>query len=107
MRRGLQPVHRGDGIAVDLRSPTPRRRHLAADSRWASSTARRSGPCGRVDRTGQHLTARADRVDVDASLIRPDGCGARVLPAEEDPGATTPRCVHWAPGSADRPERPH
>jgi hypothetical protein len=42
MRCDLQPVHRGDDIAVDLRFLTSRRLHLAADSCWTSSTARRS-----------------------------------------------------------------
>ncbi|WP_033314329.1 hypothetical protein RFN58_00440 [Streptomyces iakyrus] len=49
------------------------------------------------------LTARTDRVDLDALLIRPDGCVARA----RSPGrtATPPRwCVHWAHRSANRPE---
>ncbi|WP_437022898.1 hypothetical protein [Streptomyces sp. enrichment culture] len=44
---------------------------------------------GRVDRTGRHVTARTDRVDVDALLIRPDGCVARALPTGQDLDATT------------------
>ncbi|WP_373466084.1 hypothetical protein [Streptomyces sp. V3I8] len=42
--------------------------------------------------TGQAdtVTARTDRVDVDALLIRPDGCAARALPTGQDLDATTP-----------------
>ncbi|MGW7203114.1 aromatic-ring hydroxylase C-terminal domain-containing protein [Streptomyces sp. NPDC054837] len=48
------------------------------------------------------VTARTDRVDVDALLIRPDGCVAWALPAGTSP---PPRwCVRWAHGSANRPE---
>ncbi|WUS86595.1 hypothetical protein OIE08_00255 [Streptomyces canus] len=49
------------------------------------------------------VTARTDRVDVDALFIRPDGCVARALPT----GRTSmPRrwCVCWAHGSAKRSE---
>ncbi|MFF6952477.1 hypothetical protein ACFZAD_27955 [Streptomyces iakyrus] len=49
------------------------------------------------------VTARTGRVDVDALLMRPDGCIARPCP----PGRTStpPRwCVRWAHGSANRPE---
>ena len=35
------------------------------------------------------VTARTDRVDVDALLIRPDGCVARALPTGQDLDATT------------------
>ena len=35
------------------------------------------------------VTARTDRVDVDALLIRPDGCVAWALPTGQDPDATT------------------
>ncbi|WP_375792310.1 aromatic-ring hydroxylase C-terminal domain-containing protein [Streptomyces rhizosphaericus] len=50
------------------------------------------------------VTARTDRVDVDALLIRPDGCVAWALPTGQD--LDPPRwCVRWAPGSANRPER--
>ncbi|MER5836286.1 hypothetical protein ABT116_37090 [Streptomyces sp. NPDC002130] len=35
------------------------------------------------------LTARTDRVDLDALLIRPDGCVARALPTGQDRDATT------------------
>ena len=49
------------------------------------------------------VTARTDRVDVDALLIRPDGCVARALPTGRS--STPPRwCVHWAHGSANRSE---
>ncbi|MER6691609.1 hypothetical protein [Streptomyces minutiscleroticus] len=49
------------------------------------------------------VTARTDRVDVDALLIRPDGCVARpCLPGRT---STPPRwCVRWAHGPANRPE---
>ena len=47
---------------------------------------------GRVDT----VTGHTDRVDVDASLIRPDGCVAWALPAGRDLDATT--VVH-APGT--------
>jgi hypothetical protein len=40
---------------------------------------------GRVD----SVTARMDRVDVDALLIRPDGCVAWALPTGQDLDATT------------------
>jgi hypothetical protein len=43
-------------------------------------------------------------VDVDALLIRPDGCVAWALPTGKELDATT-QCVRWAPGSANRPER--
>ncbi|WP_371101577.1 hypothetical protein [Streptomyces sp. PU_AKi4] len=36
------------------------------------------------------VTARTDRVDVDALVIRPDGCVARALPTGQDLDATTP-----------------
>jgi hypothetical protein len=39
------------------------------------------------------VTARTDRVDVDALLIRPDGCVARVLPTGQDLAATTLVCA--------------
>lgn len=35
------------------------------------------------------VTARTDRVDVDALLIRPDGCVAWALPTGQDLDATT------------------
>ncbi|MCG0287679.1 hypothetical protein L4B83_22490 [Streptomyces sp. PSAA01] len=35
------------------------------------------------------VTARTDRVDVDALLIRPDGCVAWALPSGQDLDATT------------------
>ncbi|MFF3708882.1 aromatic-ring hydroxylase C-terminal domain-containing protein [Streptomyces phaeochromogenes] len=35
------------------------------------------------------VTARTDRVDIDALLIRPDGCVARALPTGQDLDATT------------------
>ncbi|MEU6379208.1 hypothetical protein [Streptomyces sp. NPDC046909] len=38
---------------------------------------------------GNTVTARTDRVDVDALLIRPDGCVARALPTGQDLDATT------------------
>ncbi|WP_328491409.1 hypothetical protein OHS59_00665 [Streptomyces sp. NBC_00414] len=50
------------------------------------------------------VNARTDRVDVDALLIRPDGCVARALPTGQGLDSTTPRCMRWAPGSANRPE---
>ncbi|MCC9704433.1 hypothetical protein E4N62_03660 [Streptomyces sp. MNU76] len=40
---------------------------------------------GRVDT----VTARTGRVDVDALLIRPDGCAAWALPSGRDLDATT------------------
>jgi hypothetical protein len=52
------------------------------------------------------VTARTDRVEVDALLIRPTA----VSPGPCLPGRTsTPQrwCVRWAPGSANRPERPY
>ncbi|MFJ8943035.1 hypothetical protein ACIRG4_07055 [Streptomyces sp. NPDC102395] len=49
------------------------------------------------------VTARTDRVVVDALLIRPDGWVAR--PCLPDGTSTPPRwCVCWAHGSANRPE---
>lgn len=43
-----------------------------------------------MDRTGLNtVTARTDRVDVDALPIRPDGCVARALPTGQDLDATT------------------
>ncbi|WP_371674687.1 hypothetical protein [Streptomyces sp. NBC_00289] len=60
--------------------------HLAADSCWTSSTARRSAtPRPR----GPDGSTRTDRVDVDALLIRPDGCVAWALPTGQDLDATT------------------
>ncbi|MBX9364319.1 hypothetical protein [Streptomyces sp. WAC04114] len=38
---------------------------------------------------GDTVTARTDRVDVDALLIRPDGCVALALPTGRDLDATT------------------
>ncbi|MFF9115821.1 hypothetical protein ACF09Y_09465 [Streptomyces massasporeus] len=38
---------------------------------------------------GDTVTARTDRVDVDALLMRPDGCVARALPTGRDLDATT------------------
>ncbi|MBQ1022324.1 hypothetical protein KBX71_31245 [Micromonospora sp. D93] len=42
-----------------------------------------------MDRTVNTVTARTDRVGVDASLIRPDGCVAWALPTGQDLDATT------------------
>ncbi|MFH8468999.1 hypothetical protein [Streptomyces sp. NPDC017991] len=39
------------------------------------------------------VTARTDRMDGDALLIRPDGCAARALPTGQDLDATTPVCA--------------
>ncbi|MET8228976.1 hypothetical protein [Streptomyces sp. NPDC005301] len=50
------------------------------------------------------VTARTDRVDVDALLIRPDGCVARALPTGQDLDASR-WCVRWAHGSANRSEQ--
>ncbi|MFI8895472.1 aromatic-ring hydroxylase C-terminal domain-containing protein [Streptomyces paradoxus] len=43
-----------------------------------------------MDRRVNTVTADTDRVDVDALLIRPDGCVARALPTGQDLDATTP-----------------
>jgi hypothetical protein len=59
-----------------------------------------AGWTGRVNT----VTACTDRVDVDALLIRADGCVAWALPTGQDFDATR-WCVRWAPGSANRPER--
>jgi hypothetical protein len=76
-----------------------------------------SGSPGLVDRaevrdaaaawTGRvnSVTARMDRVDVDALLIRPDGCVAWALPTGQDLDATT-LVRALGTGSANRPERP-
>ncbi|MFF8937564.1 hypothetical protein ACF08O_23025 [Streptomyces paradoxus] len=70
--RSADLLREGRGLVLDLVRPRggPRRR-------------------GRVDRTGQHRHRRTDRVDVDALLIRPDGCVAWALPTGRDLDATT------------------
>ncbi|MER5374776.1 hypothetical protein [Streptomyces sp. NPDC002553] len=49
-----------------------------------------------MDRTVDTVISRTDRVDVDALLIRPDGCVARALPTGQDLDATALVC---APGT--------
>ncbi|MFC8370283.1 MULTISPECIES: aromatic-ring hydroxylase C-terminal domain-containing protein [unclassified Streptomyces] len=65
---------------------TPRQRSPRCRPGPAGST-----PCGRRPRTGRvnTVTARTDRVDVDASITRPDGCVAWALPTGQDLDATT------------------
>ncbi|MFC8669640.1 hypothetical protein [Streptomyces sp. NPDC057199] len=75
MTRSADLLREGRGLLLDLVD--------RAEVRDAAAVC-----TGRVN----SVTARTDRVDVDALLIRPDGCVARALP------------VRWAPGSANRPE---
>ncbi|MDQ1032538.1 hypothetical protein QF035_010120 [Streptomyces umbrinus] len=69
--RSADLLREGRGLLLDLVDRAEARDAAAA---WT----------GRVDT----VTARADRVDVDALLIRPDGCVARALPTGQDLDAT-------------------
>ncbi|MGW3956521.1 aromatic-ring hydroxylase C-terminal domain-containing protein [Streptomyces sp. NPDC004752] len=70
--RSADLLREGRGLVLDLVDRAEVRDAAAA---WT----------GRADT----VTARADRVDVDALLIRPDGCVARALPTGQDLDATT------------------
>jgi hypothetical protein len=89
MRCDLQPVHRGDDIAVDavshLASPAPGCGLLLDLVDRAEVRDAAAAWTGRVN----SVIARTDRVDVDALLIRPDGCVAWALPTGQDLDATT------------------
>ncbi|MGP3945893.1 aromatic-ring hydroxylase C-terminal domain-containing protein [Streptomyces sp. 6N106] len=70
--RSADLLREGRGLLLDLVDRAEARDAAAA---WT----------GRVDT----VTARTDRVDVDALLIRPDGCVAWALPTGQDLDATT------------------
>ncbi|MEU9954843.1 hypothetical protein [Streptomyces sp. NPDC050982] len=70
--RSADLLREGRGLLLDLVDRAEVRDAVAA---WT----------GRVNT----VTARTDRVDVDALLIRPDGCVARALPTGQDLDATT------------------
>ncbi|BFO16051.1 hypothetical protein SHKM778_24390 [Streptomyces sp. KM77-8] len=85
--RSADLLREGRGLLLDLVGRAEARDAAAA---WT----------GRVNT----VTARTDRVDVDALLIRPDGCVAWA-PCLPGSTSTPPRwCVRWAHGSANRPE---
>ncbi|MFC8668023.1 hypothetical protein [Streptomyces sp. NPDC057199] len=86
MTRSADLLREGRGLPLDLVD--------RAEVRDAAAVC-----TGRVN----SVTARTDRVDVDALLIRPDGCVARALLTGRT--STPPRWrVRWAHGSANRPE---
>ncbi|MEU3932413.1 hypothetical protein AB0E85_10250 [Streptomyces sp. NPDC029044] len=70
--RSADLLREGRGLLLDLVDPAETRDAAAA---WT----------GRVDT----VTVRTDRVDVDASLVRPDGCVARAVPIGQELAATT------------------
>jgi hypothetical protein len=69
--RSADLLHDGRGLLPELVDRAEVRDAAAAWTGW-----------------GNTVTAGTDRVDVDALLIRPDGCVAWALPTGQDPDAT-------------------